>query len=566
MLMKKNSLQIILLILFFVSGYIDVHSQASGNQLVEERIFLFTDRMIYIAGERIHFSAVTSYSENGEQTVMSKIFYTELISPNGEKILGGKYSMENSSGSGCFTIPKDIMSGNYFIRTYTKYMRNKGPQSYYYIPLKIINPLYNQIIVSKNATLSNDLRIIQDNDQDLFAPFDLSINNKEYKTRERVNISLTDFNIKKDSIKGLCLTVVPESSISRQKILSLKVNNYSRLNFYPETRGVTLTGKLVEKQSGKNLAYKTVNLSIVGDEKVFMPDITDSTGQFYFSLPDLYGKRDIFMSIGSTDGMETNILVDNDFCTKAINLPSIPFDLKQEEKDVAYNFAVNHQIASHFKANNNSVTTDTVINVEKTFYGNPSEILYLDNYIKLPSLEEYFTELPSVVKVRKRNGKKYLKIYSSLASMSVYEPLVLIDGVAIDDPEIILAIPPQRILRIEVIDLPYIKGDLTYAGIISFISKKGDFAGVDLPESGMFINYQFLDDKCEYIGQNVLSKNHPDTRNTIFWKTNINLDDENANQFSFFTTDAPGKYIILLRGVTLNGNILSSSVKFTVNN
>ncbi|RLD84095.1 MAG: hypothetical protein DRJ10_02105 [Bacteroidetes bacterium] len=562
MLLKKISLHIIYIVLFFVLDYSNVYSQNYDSKLAEEKIFLFTDRMMYIAGEQIHFTVFSTYSENGKHFEMSKVFYSELISPDGKRISGGKYLFEKSSGSGSLSIPKDIISGNYFIRAYTKYMRNNGPDSYYYIPLKIINPVYNQVIVNKNKSLLNKFSVIQDSAQML--PFSLSIEKKEYNTREKINISFKDFNLNKDSIKGLCLTVVPEASIFRQTIQSLNADNNTELIFYPETRGVTLTGKLVDRKSGKNLAYKTVNLSIMGDEKVFIPDITDSVGRFYFSLPEIYGKEDIFMSVGSFDGMETNILVDNDFCTKGVRLPSIAFDLNRKEKEVAYNFAVNHQIASHFKTN--SIVTDTVINVEKSFYGSPSEILYLDNYIKLPSLEEYFTELPSVVKVRKRKGEKYLKIYSSIATMSVYEPLVLIDGVAIDNPEITLGIPPQRIQRIEVIDLPYIKGDLTYAGIISFISKKGDFAGVDLPKSGMFINYQFLDDICEYYEPDVLSKNRPDTRNTVFWKTDINLNDENANKLSFFTTDTPGKYIILVRGITFSGNILSSSITFTVKN
>ena len=75
--------------------------------------------------------------------------------------------------------------------------------------------------------------------------------------------------------------------------------------------------------------------------------------------------------------------------------------------------------------------------------------------------------------------------------MAIYDPLVMIDWVAVSDNESILGTPTQSISRIELVNAPYIKGDMIYGGIISIISKKGDFAGIDLPRNGIFINYKF---------------------------------------------------------------------------
>ncbi len=106
-----------------MAGFLTVHCQNSEYQVTEERMMLFTDRMIYIAGEQIHFTAFTFYPGNGEQKEISKVFYSELINTNGNRVIGAKHLIRNSSGSGCLSIPPDIVSGNYFIKAYTKVMR-----------------------------------------------------------------------------------------------------------------------------------------------------------------------------------------------------------------------------------------------------------------------------------------------------------------------------------------------------------------------------------------------------------------------------------------------------------
>ena len=41
---------------------------------------------------------------------------------------------------------------------------------------------------------------------------------------------------------------------------------------------------------------------------------------------------------------------------------------------------------------------------------NQTKFFILINYVQLPTLEEYFNELPTLAKVRKRQGEKYFKI------------------------------------------------------------------------------------------------------------------------------------------------------------
>ena len=148
--------------------------------------------------------------------------------------------------------------------------------------------------------------------------------------------------------------------------------------------------------------------------------------------------------------------------------------------------------------------------------------------------------------------------------MQLYDPLVLVDFVAVDDPDKILAVNPLSISRIEMVNVPYIKGDITYGGIISVISRKGDFAGIDLPASGVFINYSFFHEDDKWIYLNSASPNIPDTRNTLFWTPELKFESYNNAKVSFQTSDMSGKYIVLIRGVNSAGEIFSKSVFFEV--
>jgi len=141
---------------------------------------------------------------------------------------------------------------------------------------------------------------------------------------------------------------------------------------------------------------------------------------------------------------------------------------------------------------------------------------------------------------------------------------LLVDWVAVSDIEKILAMSPKAIERIELVNSPYVKGNITYGGIISFVSKKNDFAGIDLPKSGTFVNYNFLDECNEIIPLGTLPSNIPDSRNTFYWNPDVQTNADGASSVSFPAPDAPGKYRILLRGISKTGKVIYTEETFTV--
>jgi len=535
----------------------------SGN--TAEKVVLSTDRSIYIAGEQIQFSATLFNSEAENIAALSKIMYCELITPNGKVIANNKFSISNSISSGCINIPIEIFTGTYYIRAYTKRMREYGPLSYEYRQIRLINPNRPDVLSAENNQTLPVQQFTQVQPEGMDNLLSVFLDKAVYTPRDTINFAYEQINGSKVRIKSMCISVIPESAKS---LMSKNLTPEEKVKFipgfYPETRGLSLSGRLTEASSTIPVIDKKVNLSIIGEGRDFMAVRTDSSGYFYFALPDYLGSRDLFLCAEKTPSQVVKIWVDNDFCTTPIHLPSPVFALSDKERQLVRDMAQNVQINSYFQP---AVLSDSLGPLKDTnaFYGKPTTILYIEKYIMLPTLDEYFNELPSQVKVRKRKGESYFAVQGS-ANIRFYDPLVLVDWVAVDEPSKILAATPQNFSRIEVVNEDYLKGGQIYGGIISFISKKGDFAGIDLPSAGIFVNYRFLAENQCTENINVSNATHPDSRNTILWKPGVNIQIGKPEKLIFTAPDTPGKYSVVMEGITVNGELFSITSPFEVNN
>ncbi len=528
----------------------------------QEKVVLTTDRSIYIVGEQVHFVATLTNGNVSNSTGQSQILYCEIIAPDGNKIADSKFLISNATASGCIDIPDNLLTGIYYLRGYTKLMRNYGPQYYGYRLIRIVNPARGELLSTENNQHSSSQKmelvpaavqagILVSADKTLYAP------------REIISLTLQDDNNGTSGIRSLSLSVVPENTDST--IFTIKATEKlanPKMDYYPESHGLSISGKLTEAASLVPVKDKIVNLSIIGEGRDFMAVRTDSTGKFFFALPDYTGSRDLFLCAEKTDSTKLKIWVDNDFCTLPVHIPTPAFSLSETERESVLNMALNVQINSHFYTD--TVKVKQIANIEKTaFYGKSTNVIYIDKYIQLPSLEEYFNELPSEVRVRKRKGESRIVVLGA-REVSLYDPLVLVDWVAVDEPSKVLAVLPQNILRIEVLNEDYVKGGQTYGGIVSIISKKGDFAGIDLPSTGIFINFHFLDEKnCKEMVYDHVPQ-HPDTRNTLLWKPGITLGKGTTQKFELTAPDTPGIYNVVVEGVDLNGEVFSTSGIFEV--
>ena len=562
--MNRIILPIFFVTILHIACPLILNGQQSKPVQTGERVVLFSDRTLYIAGEKILFSAFIKSKVETNQAESSRILYCELLTPDGNKIASDKFLITNYSSSGSLDIPNDITTGIYYLRAYTRHMRNWGPSCYHYSLVKIVNAYRSDVQALETDTNLHEGTVLTGVAQKSENSLRISSDKSQYYTRDTVNIQIDCNDSVQSSWKRLSISVVPEYSVSMDIVKHPENRQLEeKPYYYAETRGLSITGKIRDNKTGNLLPYTRVNLSIMGRGRDFMAMQTDSAGRFFFSLPDYTGYRDLFLSAESTGTSDPKILIDNDFCTILFPIPSNIFILTQQEREAAYNMAVNVQLDSYFYVDSIPDARNSQ-HEDHAFYGKPDEILYIDNFVQLPTLEDYFNELPFFVKVRKREGEKYLKVLGTQTGLTTFDPLILVDLVAIENPSMVLAIPPANISHIEVVNMIYVKGDQTYGGIINIISKLGDFGGIDLPSSGIFINYRFLSDSSHYKGIYLPSPHFPDTRNTLYWEPKLGLNKSNSANVTFTTPDTPGRYLIILNGINLKGESFRQISTFEV--
>jgi len=535
--MRMKILKYILILPIFIGfGFI----QAQNNNFSKEHVRIFTDRTLFISGEEIQFAA---FLEN--QNDQSKTLYLELILPDGTPLVSQKHLIVNKQCRGVLEIPQDLLSGTYYLKAYTKYMRNYGANSFFYLPLKIVNPYTQDFLTGTDAEVFDSI---------IDSPFLLNKSTGSNPNHFQINLNQDELQ----GLENVSISIVPAHSFQKTNFNSQN-NPISNNKFFPETRGLSLSGFLVDSISNQPLAYKEVTLSII-EQKNFIPTLTGPDGRFYFSLPEITGNHDLFISTKKEENVHAKILVDKDYDSEQILLPNPPFILSKEERLTALVLAQFNQIKKNYFRKKTEYTLDTF---SIPFYGIASDILYLDKYISLETLEEYFTELPGLIHIKNQKKQKSFIISSSIHDMSIYAPLVLIDMVAVEDYNRILAVSPHGIEKVEIIPHPYVYGNFIYGGIISIRTRKGDFGGISLPKTGLFFNFDFFQPKSNY--KKIDDSNlEDDAGNTIFWdvynineNTSIDLKIKKSHQFN--------SYWIIIQGINTEGEIIRKTYSLDYN-
>ena len=107
---------------------------------LNEKIYLHTDRLFYMAGEDIWFRIFLLEESTLESSAFSKVAYVELLDRRNEVLSRLKIAVGDTGGCGHMEIPPALHSGYYYIRAYTYWMKNYSPSGYFLVALAVINP------------------------------------------------------------------------------------------------------------------------------------------------------------------------------------------------------------------------------------------------------------------------------------------------------------------------------------------------------------------------------------------------------------------------------------------
>jgi uncharacterized protein YfaS (alpha-2-macroglobulin family) len=238
--MKKALIKYGFRIAFLCTFPSGVYAQGIANGLPVEKLYVFTDRNLYIAGEEILFSTFITNNDRKVSDGFSQVVYHELIKPDGTSAAAGKYPADSAFSSGCISIPEEIITGYYYLKSYTKWMRNCSPEHYSYIRLKIINPKNGEILTGNAAEDNTGVVEMQADSLDVR----ITTDKKVYKPGEEVLLSIAG-NPKQGKRLGICLSVIPEGAYDDYLKGSFTPGRQDsmpgEIQYYPETRGISLS-------------------------------------------------------------------------------------------------------------------------------------------------------------------------------------------------------------------------------------------------------------------------------------------------------------------------------------
>jgi hypothetical protein len=536
-----------------------------GAQVQQEGLVLLTDRGHYISGETINYKAFYRRPAESSDAAWSRVLYVELILPNGTPLVQSKVLLDTST-SGSLLIPEGISSGSYYLKAYTRWMRNCGPENFVYTSLRIYDP-YNEQVLPVD-TMGWEPRPVETllNQPEMHGSdmLECLLAKDSYGTREEVVVDLNwNFSF---APANLTISVARSGLQGGQSYFrpGCSEDKQGASDILPETQGLSLTGQAVSFSDRTSAPYATIYVSVLGGDRDFFCNYSDSAGRFYFSFPGYAGERDLFVSAYHSKIDDLELLIDRDFSQDALQLPSYPVSLNDTLTELITEMSVNAQVSQQYYPKQ-VLIQETQAPEELLFYGRPTSSIKFDDFVNLPTLEEYFVEVVPQVAVRRSGGVRRLILQGEHPDLSIYPPLLMIDGVAIFDIEAVLAVSPRLIDRVEIVNAPYIRGNVSFGGIISLISKNNDLGYIDLPSSGLLVNYHMLDlSASDTIQYGIQDPRLPDVRNTLYWNPGLELNSTSGKRISFRTADLKGEYEILIRGIDSTGKYLEKRAGFKV--
>lgn len=565
-MLRVKCTYLVLAAILLLTAFLDLKAQDVKLVLPSqsgETIELFCDRTMYCASEKLFFSAFYIQSDHIPDRQWSNVLYTELISWDGSKIAQQKARIQDGHARGYFSIPEGVKSGNYYLRAYTRWMRNYSPYTYTYIPVKIVNPFIRKVEEGpENTEYSGDL--IGNSDLAHFHSIEYIGLKEVYNTRQEIEIEIL---LPEEHKRGTyCLGVaLSETQSGTTSSYSFKSNSLveEEVKYLPEIRGISLSGKVVDKATQVPLVGEKLTLSSTVNPFYYSNVDSDSSGNFIFSIPEFSGTHQFCINAVECEKNKVEFLIDNEYCNKAVTLPHEHFVLSKEEEQTMREMMINAQLQNKTSMQNG---TERTYEEFHPFYGTPQSTTYIKDYIELIDLKEFLFELIPDVYIKSMNRDPYIKLVEK-GALSKPNPLLLLDNIPVPNDVNLLSIPTRRFDRIEVINGGYVAGKHFFSGIISIYSAAGDLAGLNLHPNASFFSYS-LYGKYDHSFPDYSrekSRRTADMRNLLHWKPNIELSPGKPHKIKFFTSDATGNYTLTLQGKDEEGNaIIFKQVDFSV--
>ena len=330
----------------------------------------------------------------------------------------------------------------------------------------------------------------------------------------------------------------------------------------PETRGITIRGEVTNSKTGIPEPYCDVYIAVLGNNPQLHVYTTNQQGEFFFSLKHICGLQSLYLCIGNKQDDDLEILVNSDFVRDFPSFYAAPLILDTSTRRFIEDLYVNAQVKEYFVEKDTSVT----LGKQKAIrFPEPDESILLDDYIPFPTLKDVINEIVPFVRVARKGDDFSLVVLDKKTNQSYGNPLILLDDLPVFNVNELLKISPELINRISVMNSTYAYGEHIFRGIVFLETTTNNFAGMVLPASSTFLEFQAMENQVTYAPpeHREKDKRFPDFRNLLFWEPETMVGKDGVT-VSFFCSDDPGEYEVIVRGISENGKKAFGSAVFVV--
>ena len=341
--------------------------------------------------------------------------------------------------------------------------------------------------------------------------------------------------------------------------------------FPPEYNGAIISGRVIDGRTGVPVHREVVAyLSVPGTRTQFCPWYSDSTGTVRFELKDFYDAHEVVVQLRDDEDSLYRVDVVSPWSERYSDRQLSPLVLPSGDSSLLADKGLAMQVLNRYGGVRLKRFGFPSIIDSSTFYGVPDFSYLLDDYTRFTTMEEVMREYVTGMMVRKRAGHWHLPLLDMQHTEFFDEdPLILLDGVPVKNIDTLMALDPLKIRKVETVQRKYFLGGTDFKGIMNWITYKGDLGGYILDPHATVVDYAGLELEREFYAPSYASEEEAgshlaDFRNVLYWAPQLATDERGRGGVSFYSSDLPGRYVVVVEGLTADGKMGSGFAEFEV--
>jgi len=551
---------ILFVVQFIALFYFSIKAQIIGAEVA----YVQTDRTTYIAGESIFYKLYVLDAVTKKRSEVSKVGYILLRFAKTNPCIKIRVKVDSGLASGSFVLPDTLSSGVYQLVAFTSEMKNFGERQYFYNEIMIANRFDKEL----SLKVPNPDPIERKGTKQNVSELKINTSKTVYGSHEKVIVSLGKTNSK----ANVSVSVFEDSGLlstdktiveTLNRLLPAQPDKKIINNYLPENKGKIIRGRVVEETTQKVIKSATVLLSCMDSVPNLQYASTNSNGMFQMLLSDYYNGKQLFFTIKDMpEGQHWKIEIEDEFALSEKSNPSLVAAKDQFKQFILKSQSIVY-INKSYQLNNDIVETPITEGklICPRVYHCPVSTVLTSDFVPLNDFPEIVVELLPLVRINKKNDKYRIHTVTDSPRLSNDNPAIFLDGVFVDDINMIIGLGSEQIKKIDVAEDERAFGELIYEGIISITSKANEILNTRPASYSLRIKNDDFNKGRSFVAINpnlIDDKYIPYYKQLLYWNPDLELNGTDDTNFEFYTSDNVANFVIKVEGISENGTPVST--------